>query len=184
MVIDQRGLARFAIFLRDLLQLFADERLNLLLRAKRRFEVGDLLFKRLRLLQPVQNEFLVDVAQLDLRNVFRLYLIDAEADHEVRNNLRVQFRFPDDADGLVDIEKNFAEALQKVQLVLLFVHLEIQPAANAFGAPCRPLGEDFAHAHYARHTGNENVEVAAERILQRRRFEQLLHQLVRVCAAL
>ena len=71
-----------------------------------------------------------------------------------------------------------------MQLVLLFVHLEIESAPDAFGAPRRPLGENFAHAHYARHTGNENVEVAAERILQRRRLEQLLHELVRVRAAL
>ena len=184
MVIHKGRPALLTVFLRDLLQLLADERLHLFLRAERRFEVGDLLFKGLRLLQPVQDEFLVDVAQLDLRDVFRLYLIDAEADHEVRDDLRIQLRLADDADGLVDIEKNFAEALQEVQLVLLFVHLEIESAPDAFGAPRRPLGENFAHAHHARHTGNENVEVAAERILQRRRLEQLLHELVRVRAAL
>ena len=184
MVINQRGFALPAVFLRNLLKLLADQRLHLLFGAQRRFEVGNLLFKRLRLLQTVQDEFFIDVAQPDFRDVFRLHLIDAEADHEVRDDLRVELGLADDADGLVNIEKDFAEALQEVQLVLLFVHLEIEPAADAFGAPGRPLGENFAHAHHARHTGDENIEVAAESILQCRRLEQLLHELVGVCAAL
>ena len=184
MVVDKGGLALLAVFLRDLLELLADERLHLLFGAERRFELGDLLFQRLRLLQAVQDEFLVDVSQLDLGDVFGLDLVDAEADHEVRDDLGVKLRLADDGDGLVDIEKDPAEALEQVQLVLLFVHLEIEPAAHALGPPRGPLLQDLAHAHHARHAGDEDVEVAAEGVLQRRRLKQLLHELVGVGAAL
>ena len=112
MVVDKGGLALLAVFLRDLLELLTDERLHLLFGAERRFELGDLLFQRLRLLQAVQDEFLVDVSQLDLGDVFGLDLVDAEADHEVRDDLGVKLRLADDGDGLVDIEKDPAEALQ------------------------------------------------------------------------
>ena len=38
----------------------------------------------------LQNVFLVDVAQLDLRDELRLHLVDAEADHQVRHDLRLR----------------------------------------------------------------------------------------------
>ena len=71
-----------------------------------------------------------------------------------------------------------------MQLVLLFAHDEVNAAADAFRAPRAPLVEQLAHAHHARHSGDEHVEVAGHGILQRRGLHQLLHELVGIGAAL
>ena len=111
-----------------------------------------------------------------------LHLVDAEADHEVRNDLGVELCFADDADCLVDIEQDLAQTFEKMQLVLFLLQLEIDPPADALAAPRRPLLENLAHTQHARHAADQNVEVAAERVLQRRRFEELLHELFGVRA--
>ena len=71
-----------------------------------------------------------------------------------------------------------------MQLVLLLLQLEIDPAADAVRAPCGPLLEDLTHAQHARLARDEDVEVAAEAVLERGRLEELLHELLRVNAAL
>ena len=58
--------------------------------------------------------------RLDLRNILRLHLVDAEADHQVGHHRRAsRFRLADDADGLVDVEQDPLQAFQQMQLFLL-----------------------------------------------------------------
>ena len=162
MIVDELRPALLAVFCGHGVELLAEEIAQLPFAGQQRVELGDLALKRLGLLQAVQEKFLVDVAQLDLGDVLGLNLVDAEADHEVRHDLGVLLGLADDGDGLVDIEQNPAQTLEQVQLVQLLLPLEVYAAADTFGAPRRPLGEDLAHAHHARHARDENVEVAAE----------------------
>ena len=60
----------------------------------------------------------------------------------------------------------------------------VDPAADTLGAPGDPLVQDLAHAHDTGIAGDEDVEVAREGVLQRGRFEELLHEAVGVRAAL
>ena len=71
-----------------------------------------------------------------------------------------------------------------MELFLLFAEDIVHAALDAVGAPRCPLGEDLPHPHDPGHTGDEDVEVAAYRVLQGRQAEQLGHQLVRVHAPL
>ena len=57
-------------------------------------------------------------------------------------------------------------------------------AADTAGAPLCPAVQNFAHAHDLGHPIHQDVEVAGEGILQGGGAEQLLHELVRVGAAL
>ena len=147
-------------------------------------QVGDLLLQVLGLLDPLEDILLVDIPQLDLRHIFRLDLVDAEADHQVGDNLGLLLGLPDDADGLVDVQQDALQAQQQVQLVLFAVQYEIHPPPHALRAPGRPLVQNLPHAHDPGHPGDENVEIAADRVLQGRQAEQLGHQLLRVRAAL
>ena len=71
-----------------------------------------------------------------------------------------------------------------MQPVGLLLDLEIDPAADTFGAPCDPLLQNFAHAQYLGHPGDQDVEIAGEMILKGGHAEQLDHELVRVYAPL
>ena len=183
MIVDQLGLSRLTVFAADRIELLADHCLDLFLRAEQLFQLRNFPFQTLGLLQTVEQKFLVDVAQPDFCHILCLHLIDAEADHEVRNDLGVELCFADDADCLVDIEQDLAQTFEKMQLVLFLLQLEIDPPADALAAPRGPLLENLAHTQHARHAADQNVEVAAERVLQRRRFEELLHELFGVRAA-
>ena len=68
-------------------------------------------FQLVGVLQTLEDVFLVDVAQLDLRHELGLDLVDTEADHQVGDHLRIGFRLPDDLDGKVDVQQNFFQAL-------------------------------------------------------------------------
>ena len=71
-----------------------------------------------------------------------------------------------------------------MQLVLLLAKLKEHAAADAFRAPRGPLFENLRHAEHARHTADEDVEVARKAVLERRQLHQTRHQLFRVSAAL
>ena len=71
-----------------------------------------------------------------------------------------------------------------MEFIGFFLLLVVDAAADAFGAPCGPLLNDLPHAEHPRHASNEQVEVAAEGIRQRRRAHELLHELVGIHAAL
>ena len=147
-------------------------------------QIVDLVGQRRRLLHPLEDVLLVDVPQLDLRHILRLHLIDAKADHQVGDDLGLLLRLPDDPDGLIDIQQDTLQALQQMQLFLFLVEDVVHPALDAVGAPGRPFGEELPHPHDPGHAGNEDVEVAADGVLQGRQAEQLGHQLIRLHAAL
>ena len=136
------------------------------------------------LLDPLEDVFFIDVAQLDLRHILRLNLVDAEADHQVGHYLRLLLGLADDLNGLVNVQQNALEALQKVQLLLLFVQHEVHPPPHAFRAPGQPLLQQRLHPQHPGHSGDEDVKVAAHRVLQGGQAEELLHELVRVYAPL
>ena len=93
---------------------------------------------------PLEDVLLIDIAQLDLRHVLRLHLIDAEGDHQIGDDLGFLLRLPDGTDGLVDVQQDALQTLQQVQLVLLLLQDEEHPALDALGAPSRPLLQNAA----------------------------------------
>ena len=74
-------------------------------------QVGDLVLEGGGLVDTLEDILLVDVAELDLRHVLRLDLVDAEADHQVGDDLGVLLGLPDDLDGLIDVQQDPLEAL-------------------------------------------------------------------------
>ena len=74
-------------------------------------QVGDLSFQIVNGTGLLEDVFLVDVAQLDLRHVIRLNLVNAEADHQVGYDLAFQLRLPDDGNGFVDVQQNPLQTL-------------------------------------------------------------------------
>ena len=147
-------------------------------------QVGDLRLQGVHLLGALEDILLIDVPQADIRHVLRLDLVDAEPDHQVGHHLRVLLGLPDDLDGPVDVQKDALETLQKVQLVLLLLHVEVDPPPHGLGTPGGPLLQDFPHPHHPGHAGDEDVEVAGLAVLEGGHAEQLGHQLVRVGAPL
>ena len=127
------------VLLDDLFQLFYDDIADLRLGFYDFLQLCNLVFERFGLLRALQDIFLVDVAQTDVRDVFRLNLVDVEAAHQVRDNLGVLLGAADDGDGLVDVEQDLAQAEQQMQLVLLLAKLKEHAAADAFRAPRCPL---------------------------------------------
>ena len=91
--------------------LFDDDLLDAAAALQRVFEVFDLLLQVFDVLQPLQDELPVQVTQLDLRDILGLDLIDAEADHQVRHDLRFLFGLADDLDGFIDVEQDLLETL-------------------------------------------------------------------------
>ena len=144
------------------------------------FQILDLPLQCLRLLHPLEDVLLVDVAELDLRHVFRLLLVDAEADHQVGDDLGLLLRLPDDGDGLVDVQQDALQTQQQMQLLLLAGEDEVHPPPHTLRAPCDPLLQQGLDSQHTGHPGDEDVEVAAEGVLQRCQLIQLLHQLLRV----
>ena len=71
-----------------------------------------------------------------------------------------------------------------MQPLLLLLDLEIDAALDAVRPPGGPLRQNFPHAHDPGHTGDEDIEVAGEAVLQGGHTEKLLHQLLRVHAPL
>ena len=138
----------------------------------------------LRLRCALEDVLAVYVAQLYLRDVLGLGLVDAEAGHEVRHDVGLALRVADDVDGLVYVEQYPAEALEEVQLLLLAAEVEVDAPLHAVEPPGRPLCEYLAHAHDLRRARDEDVEVAGEGVHQRRGLEELCHELFRVGAAL
>ena len=124
------------------------------------------------------------MAQADLRHKFRLCLVDAEADHEVRHDLGFLIRLAHNAHRLVNVEQDGLQAPQKMQLFLLVLQIAGGAAPHAGNAERRPLPQQLAHTHDARHTVHQHIEIAGEAVFQRRHAEQLLHELVRVCPPL
>ena len=147
-------------------------------------QISDLLFQFVDGLSLLEDVFFVDITQLDFCHVISLDLIDTKADHQIGNNLIFQFGFPDDADGLIDIQQDPLQALQQVEAVFLLLDLEEQAALDAIGTPGGPLLQNLTDTHNPGHTGNEDIKVTGETVLQGSHTEKLLHQLFRLNATL
>ena len=109
--VDNGGAAGLAVLPRRLVQLLHDDLFHPLGAAQNVLQVLDLVLEGGGLVDPLEDIFLVDVAEPDLRYVLRLDLVDAEADHQVGDDLGLLLRLPDDPDGLVDVQQNALEAL-------------------------------------------------------------------------
>ena len=78
--------------------------------------------KRACFIGPLEDVFPVDVTQLDLGHEFRLHLVNAEADHQVRDHFGFLVGVSNDFDGAVDVQQYLLKALQKVQFVFFLVN--------------------------------------------------------------
>ena len=181
---DDARAPRRRVLADDLLELADDDAADAALALERRLEVGNVFFQRVGLGRALEDVLAVDVAQLDLGHEVCLHLVEIKARHEVRHHVGLALGIADDGDGAVNVEQDLAEALQQVELGALFLQVEEHAPADALHAPGDPLVEDLAHAHHARVAGDEDVEVAGEAVAQRREPEELLHDLLGICAAL
>ena len=164
---DPARAARHHILLVDRGQLVADDLLDIVLARKDLLEFGDLTLELGNVLGAVEDVLLVDVAELELGDKLGLGFVDVEAAHEVGHDLGLELGAADDGDGLVDIEQNRLKAVQQMQALGLFAQVKVNAATRGLNTPLDPLVQDLAHAHNARVTIDQHVEVARERILQR-----------------
>ena len=79
------------------------------------------------------------MAQLDFGHVLGLHLVDAEANHQVGDDLRFLSSVTHNFDGLVDVQQDSFQALQQVQALLLALQIVVGAAAHALGAESDPL---------------------------------------------
>ena len=176
--------ARHHVLLVDCGQLVADDLLDVLLAGEDFLKLGNLALKLGNVLGAVEDVFLVDIAELKLGNKLGLGLVDVETLHKVGHDLGFELGATDDGDGLVDVEQNCLKAVQQVQALGLFAQVKVNAATRGLNTPLDPLVQNLAHAHNARVTIDQHVEVARERILQRGRAIELGHELVGVDTAL
>ena len=184
MGLDPARAARHHVLLVDRGQLVADDLLDVLLAGEDLLKLGNLALELSDVLGAVEDVLLVDVAELELGNKLGLGLVDVETLHKVGHDLGFELGAADDGDGLVDVEQDCLEAVQQVQALGLFAQVKVNAATRGLNTPLDPLVQDLAHAHNARVTIDQHVEVARERILQRGRAIELGHELVGVDAAL
>ena len=165
-VINDFRLTGLTVLVGNGLQLLLDNSLQLAAAIQDLLELRNLLFQLGGCLGLLQDVFTVDIAKLDLRHKVGLNLVDAEADHQIGNYLIFQFGFPDDRNGLINIQQDPFQTFQQMQTILFLLNLEEQPSADAFHTPCSPLLQNFTHTHDSRHAGNEDIEVTGKCILQ------------------
>ena len=180
----QGGAPGLAVLVGHGLELLDDDVPDLLLRAEDLLELLDLLGQSFGVGDALEDILLIDVAQLDLRHKLRLHLVDAEADHQVGDDLGVGLGLADDFDGQVDVQEDLFKTLQEVQPVFLLLELEVNPALDAPGAPGRPLLENLPHPKHLGASFDENVEVAGEAVLEGRQAHQPRHELLGIHAPL
>ena len=118
--------------------------------------------------------------ELDFGDELGLQFVDAEADHQVRDDVRLVFGLPDDFNRLVDVEEDFGEALQQVEFFLLLAEVIGYPAADAGLPEADPFEQYPSGSQHPRRPVDQDVEVAGIGVFQRRQFEEPRHQLVRV----
>ena len=182
--VDDGGAAGLAVFLGGGVQLLHDDLLHPLGAVQQVLQIVDLIPQCVRLPGALEDVFLVDVPQLDLRHIFRLDLVDAEADHQIGDDLGFLLRLPDNADGLVNVQQDALQALQQVQLFLLLAQHEEDPPLHAVGTPRCPFLQNLPDTQHLGAAGDEHVEVAGKGVLQGCQLVELGHQLIRVHAPL
>ena len=183
-VVQDLTAAGLAVFFRYIVQFIDDDAADAGRFCQHIVQVGNILFQLLDLTGALEDVFPVQMAQFDFCHIVCLHFINAKADHQVGHHLGLLLGSADDADGLVDIQQNGGKTLQQVQPLFLAVQIIVGAAAHALNAEGRPLLQNLPHAHDPGLTGHQNVEVAAEAVLQRGGLEQLCHQLVGIHAAL
>ena len=182
--VHQGGAPGLAVLVGHGLELLDDDVPDLLLRAEDLLELLDLLGQGFGVGDALEDILLIDVPELDLRHKLRLHLVDAEADHQVGDDLGVGLGLADDFDGQVDVQEDLFKTLQEVQPVFLFLELEVNPTLDAPGAPGRPLLENLPHPKHLGASFDENVEVAGEAVLEGRQAHQPRHELLGIHAPL
>ena len=182
--VDDGGAAGLAVFLGGGVQLLHDDLLYPLGAIQQVLQIVDLIPQGVGFPGALEDVFLVDVPQLDLRHIFRLDLVDAETDHQVGDDLGFLLRLSDNADGLVNVQQDALQALQQVQLFLLLAQHEEDPPLHAVGAPRCPFLQNLPDTQHLGATGDQHVEVAGKGVLQRCQLVELGHQLIRVHAPL
>ena len=105
------------------------------------------------------------MAQLNLRHIFRLRLVDPEADHQVGDNFALLLRLADDLDCLVDIQQDFGKALQEMELILALGQVVESAPPHTFHTEGNPLVEQLLHAEHTWHASDQHIEVAGKGIL-------------------
>ena len=179
-LVEDLGAPGGGVLLFDVLQLLGDDPLDPVWGADDLLQIRDLVLQGGGLLCPLQDIFLVDVPQADIRHILRLDLVDAEADDQVGHHLGLLLRLPDDADGLVDVQQDALEALEQVELLLLLLADVPGAAAHPVHPPRRPLLQNLPHPHHPGHPGDEDIEVAGKGVLQGGGLEQPGHEHRRV----
>ena len=172
-----------AILLRHILQSLDDQVIEALRLTDNVFEIFDLLLKILTVRRPVQDILAVDVTEFDLGYILRLQAVDIKAFHQVRNNIRLQFRIPDDRDRLIDIKQDLGKTIEKMELILLLIHLIDDFPLLAGSSPDYPLRQKLCHTHNTRISVDQDIKVTGERVFQTRETEELRHQCIQICTA-
>ena len=73
--------------------------------------IGDISLELIPVGYPVKDVLLIDVAELDLSDIFSLLLIDSEALHEVRDNVGFKLCLSDDLNCLIDVKEYDCETV-------------------------------------------------------------------------
>ena len=107
----QGGAPGLAVLVGHGLELLDNDVPDLLLRAEDLLELLDLLGQSFGVGDALEDILLIDVAELDLRHKLRLHLVDAEADHQVGDDLGVGLGLADDFDGQVDVQEDLFQTL-------------------------------------------------------------------------
>ena len=180
---DDLGQAGLGVPLAHILQLGDDDPLDAGGLGDQIRQVVNLLLELVHLLGAFQDVLFVDVPQADVGHVLRLDLVNAEADHQVGDDFRVQFRLSDDLDGLVNIQQNLPQTQQQVELVLLLLFVIGGTPPDRLHPPLAPLVQNLPHPHDLGHAADEDVEVAGHAVLEGGQLGQLGHDFLWVCPA-
>ena len=178
--VNNGGAAGLAVLLRRVPQLLQDDFLHPPGVLEDVLQIVNFILEGLRLLYPLQDVLFIDVAELDFRHVLRLHLVDAKADHQIRDDLGLLLRLPDDADGLVNVQQDALEALEEVELFPPLPQDEEHPPPHGLRAPGGPLLQNPPDPQHLGHPADEDVEVAGKGVLQGGLLEEAGHELVRV----
>ena len=168
----------------DLEQLLADHRVDALLVAEDRAELGDpflqigvLLLDALAL-EPGQR------AEAEVEDRLRLDLRELEARHQLRARVVRVGRAADDRDHLVEVVERDQVAAQDVRAGFGLAQVVLQPARDDLPLVLEIVVEQVAQAERLRHAVDERDSVVAERRLQRRVLVELVQRDLRDRVAL
>ena len=103
------------------------------------FQTVDLIFQIRNFFQPLEDMFLVDVAQFDLCNEFSLNFVDTKPNHQVGDDFGIFLRVADNGDGTINVQQDLSQTLQQMKFCLFLLQVMVQLAADTLGTPSRPF---------------------------------------------